>query len=155
MRKPGAEVFTEFLRQFRKRNQGFGLNQSVVPYLISGHPGCTLNDMIEVALYLKKHQLKVEQVQDFTPTPGSLSTCIYYTQKDPFTDHSIYVPRSDKEKRLQKALLLYHRPESKKDISEALRLCQRELVAEELFGSSPVKKARKEPLKKRRQNKKK
>lgn len=155
MRKPGAEVFTEFLRQFRQRNQLLGLNQSVVPYLISGHPGCTLNDMIDVALYLKKHHLKVEQVQDFTPTPGSLSTCIYYTEKDPFTGRNIYVPRSGLEKRLQKALLLYHQPESKKDISEALRLCQREVLAEDFFGSSPAKKTRRQHPQKRHQPKKK
>lgn len=139
MRKPGSKVFTRFLEQFRQRNRQLGLRQSIVPYLISGHPGCTLDDMIDVALYLKRNQLKVEQVQDFTPSPGSLSTCIYHTGKDPYSDQEIYIPRTTKEKRLQKALLLYHKPESKKDILEALRICKKETIAAELFGKTPVK----------------
>ncbi|MCK4691074.1 MAG: YgiQ family radical SAM protein [Desulfuromonadales bacterium] len=135
MRKPGAAIFTKFLQQFRQRSRELGLRQAVVPYLISSHPGCTLEDMIEVALYLKCHRLKVEQVQDFTPTPGSLSTCIYHTGKDPLTGKKVYVPRTPKERRLQKALLLYHRPESKQDILEALKICHREEVGKELFPS--------------------
>ena len=154
MRKPGAAVFTSFLAKFRERNRELGLRQAVVPYLISGHPGCTLNDMIEVALYLKRHSLKVEQVQDFTPTPGSLSTCIYYTGSDPYTGKPIHVPRTDREKRLQKALLLYHKPESRRDILEALKSCRREDVASELLAppqgvnrtaKRPVGKASKTP----------
>jgi len=93
--------------------------------------------MIEVALYLKRHHLQVEQVQDFTPTPGSLSTCIYHTGRDPFSGESLHVPKTVKEKRLQKALLLYHRPEVKADILVALRLCNREELAAELFGKQP------------------
>lgn len=133
MRKPGAQVLTDFLKEFRKRSHALGLRQGIVPYLISGHPGCTLDDMIEVSLYLQRHRLKVEQVQDFTPTPGSLSTCIYHTGIDPFTGAPVYIPRTTKEKKLQKALLLYHKPESKKDILEALRLCQKESLAAEFF----------------------
>jgi uncharacterized radical SAM protein YgiQ len=134
MRKPGAEIFTKFLKQFRQHSRELGLRQAVVPYLISNHPGCTLEDMIEVALYLKHHRLKVEQVQDFTPTPGSLSTCIYHTGKDPFSGENIHIPRSAKERRLQKALLVYHRPESKSEVLEALKICRRDDVAKELFG---------------------
>ncbi|WP_084167288.1 YgiQ family radical SAM protein [Pelobacter seleniigenes] len=136
MRKPGAQVFTEFLDRFRQRSHDLGLRQAIVPYLISGHPGCTLEDMLEVALYLKRHQLKVEQVQDFTPTPGSLSTCIYHTGKDPFSGQTIHVPRGAKEKRLQKALLLFHKPESRKDVLEALRICRRQDLAKELLGTT-------------------
>ncbi len=126
MRKPGAKVFTDFLDKFRQRSKELGLRQAIVPYLISGHPGCRIEDMVEVALYLNQHRLKVEQVQDFTPTPGSLATCIYYSGSDPFSGKPIHVPRSVKEKRMQKALLLYHRPESKNDVLEALRICGRE-----------------------------
>ena len=133
MRKPGVTVFTEFLRKFRQRSQQLGMRQKVVPYLISSHPGCTLNDMIDVAIYLKQQQLTVEQVQDFTPTPGSLSTCIYHTGKDPFSNKTIHVPRTEKERRLQKSLLLYHRPEVKSDILRALKICQREEAADILF----------------------
>ena len=133
MRKPGAKVFTRFLEQFRQHNHELGLRQAVVPYLISSHPGCTLEDMIEVALYLKRHRLKVEQVQDFTPTPGSLSTCIYHTGIDPFSGKKIHIPRTAKERKLQKALLLFHQPQSKSDVLEALKICQRKDVAKKLF----------------------
>lgn len=139
MRKPGAALFTDFLDRFRQRSQQLGLRQSVVPYLISGHPGCDLSDMVEVALYLKRHQLQVEQVQDFTPTPGSLSTCSYHTGKDPLTGQTLHIPRTTKEKRLQKALLLYQKPESKTDILEALRLCGREDIAGELLAKQSSK----------------
>jgi uncharacterized radical SAM protein YgiQ len=139
MRKPGVKSFTEFLDKFRERSKQLGLRQAIVPYLISGHPGCQIEDMVEVALYLKHHHLKVEQVQGFTPTPGSLATCIYFSGSDPFSGKTIHVPRSDKEKRLQKALLLYHRPESRKDVLEALELCGREDVAKILFSDLPQK----------------
>ena len=143
MRKPGANVFTQFLEEFRQRSQKLGLQQTIVPYLISSHPGCTLNDMIDVALYLKRHHLKVEQVQDFTPTPGSLSTCIYHTGKDPFSGKTIHVPRTEKERRFQKALLLHHRPEARSDVLQALKVSQRENVANELFGLQPPKRQQK------------
>jgi len=133
MHKPGTAVFTTFLEHFRRYNHTLGLRQAVVPYLISNHPGSTLDDMIDVALYLKRQRLRVEQVQDFTPTPGSLSTCIYYTGRDPFSGIKIHIPRSPIERRLQKALLLCHLPESKADILEALRRCQRKDVAKELL----------------------
>lgn len=146
MHKPGVRVFTDFLDHFRRRNRELGLSQGLVPYLISGHPGCTLDDMVEVALYLKRHNLKVEQVQDFTPTPGSLSTCIYHTGIDPLSGEKIHVPRGSKEKRLQKALLLYHKREAQKDILEALRLCRREEAVEELLGKRGRKKREPKPL---------
>lgn len=126
MRKPGPEVFIQFLQRFREHNQKLGKRQAVVPYFISAHPGCTLNDMIDVALFLKANNLRVEQVQEFTPTPGSLATCIYYTGRDPFTGETVYVPRHPEERRLQKALLLWHRPESRNDVITALRRCRRE-----------------------------
>jgi uncharacterized radical SAM protein YgiQ len=141
MRKPGGRVFSEFLELFRKRSREAGKRQTVVPYLISGHPGCTLGDMVDLALQLKELGLKVEQVQDFTPTPGTLSTCIYYTGLDPFTGESIYVPRGEKEKRLQKALLLAHLPEQRKDVLEALRICGREGEAGRLLGDGLQRKA--------------
>ena len=144
MRKPGAEFFTRFLDQFRRHSQELGLRQAIVPYMISNHPGCTLNDMIDVALYLKRHRLTVEQVQDFTPTPGSLSTCIYHTEKDPYTDQPIHVPRSTKERQQQKSLLLYHRPESRANIQEALKVCRRENVSIELLGTIPARKKHKQ-----------
>ncbi len=141
MHKPGAAVFTAFLDDYRRRCREKDRFPGIVPYLISGHPGCTLNDMVEVALYLNHHQLQVEQVQDFTPTPGTLSTCIYYTGSDPFSGTRIPVARTAKEKRLQKALLLYHLPESHCDVKEALRLCRRADLLPLLLGSPKPRKA--------------
>ena len=134
MRKPGPECFACFLKLFRERSRKLNLRQAVVPYLISAHPGCTLADMVDTALFLKRHNLRVEQVQEFTPTPGTLSTCIYYTGKDPFTGETVHVPTSDLEKRLQKSLLLWHLPEKRADVIKALKLCGREQDAEKLFG---------------------
>ena len=98
----------------------------VIPYFISSHPGCTLDDMIDVALFLRENNLRVEQVQEFTPTPGSLATCIYHTGRDPFTGDVVHVPLNSVERRRQKALLLWHLPESRKDVIDSLRQCGRE-----------------------------
>ncbi len=132
MRKPGPQVFEQFLQNFREQSQRLGKKQAVIPYFISAHPGCTLNDMIDVALFLKKHNLRVEQVQEFTPTPGSLATCIYHTGQDPFTGEVVHVPLNAVERRLQKSLLLWHLPESRKDVLEALRKCDREGLIDQL-----------------------
>ncbi|WP_298272843.1 YgiQ family radical SAM protein [Geobacter sp.] len=129
MHKPGAELFERFLSLFLRESARLGKRQFVVPYLISGHPGCTLEDMVELALFLKKHGLRVEQVQDFTPTPGSLSTCMYYSGIDPATGRKVHVARSDREKLLQKALLLWHQPNEWRHLLEALRSCGKEDVA--------------------------
>jgi radical SAM superfamily enzyme YgiQ (UPF0313 family) len=126
MRKPGPEVFKTFLDQFRRQSLKADKKQAVVPYFISAHPGCTLDDMIDVALFLKENGLRVEQVQEFTPTPGSLATCIYHTGRDPFTGQAVHVARNAKERRLQKALLLWHLPDNRRDVNEAFRLCNRE-----------------------------
>ena len=133
MRKPGGKAFDRFLAQFRGESARLGKRQAVVPYLISGHPGCTLDDMVELALALMKLRLRVEQVQDFTPTPGTLATCMYHTGIDPFTGRAIYVARSDREKIMQKALLLAHLPGERKNVLTALRACGREDVADALL----------------------
>ena len=134
MRKPGRASFERFRDAFLKESCRIGKKQHIVPYFISGHPGCTLSDMVDLALMLKRWGMQVEQVQDFTPTPGTLSTCIYYTGIDPFTGEKIYVPRTDREKGLQKSLLLYHVPEERKNCLLALKECGREAAAAELFG---------------------
>ncbi|GAB7028042.1 YgiQ family radical SAM protein [Geotalea toluenoxydans] len=134
MRKPGSEVFEKFLARFREESSCAGKKQYIIPYFISGHPGSTLSDMVDLALFLKRNGLKVEQVQDFTPTPGTLSTCIYHTGIDPFTGNAVYVAKSDKEKRLQKSLLLSHVTEERKNVIQALQACNRESASGELFG---------------------
>lgn len=139
MRKPGRKEFERFLMLFQKESSRAGKKQHVVPYFISGHPGCTMTDMVELALLLKRYGLRVEQVQDFTPTPGTLSTCIYYTGIDPFTGKEVYVPRDDREKRLQKSLLLSHLPAERPYVIQALRKCGRLADAGDLLlGNSMV-----------------
>lgn len=136
MRKPGRKSFETFLRRFREENELIGKRQQIVPYLISGHPGCTLADMLDLALALKSLGFRVEQVQDFTPTPGSLSTCMFHTGIDPESGTKIYVPQSDREKGLQKALLLWHQPGERTKVLEALRILGRDELAGILLGPS-------------------
>ncbi len=134
MRKPGRKAFDRFLTRFRDESDRLGKRQTIVPYLISGHPGCRLEDMLELALALKKIGLKVEQVQDFTPTPGTISSCMFHTGIDPLSGRQVYVARSDREKGLQKALLLWHQPGERAKIMEALKELGRLNDVEALLG---------------------
>ena len=134
MRKPGRASFENFRDSFLKESAKIGKKQHIVPYFISGHPGCTLSDMVDLALMLKRWGMQVEQVQDFTPTPGTLATCIYHTGVDPLTGEPVYVAKTDREKGLQKSLLLYHIPGERKNCLLALKECGREAAANELFG---------------------
>jgi len=129
MHKPGRKSFEKLLLSFEAENARLGKRQHIVPYLISGHPGCTLADMLELALALRKLGFKVEQVQDFTPTPGTLSTCMFYTGINPRDGKTVYVPSSDREKGLQKALLLWHLPDERRKVLEALKELGREDLA--------------------------
>ena len=135
MRKPGRASFERFRDAFLKESARIGKKQHIVPYFISGHPGCTLSDMVDLALLLRRWGMQVEQVQDFTPTPGTLATCIYHTGVDPFTGAEVYVAKTDREKGLQKSLLLYHVPAERKNCLLALKECGREAAAAELFGA--------------------
>jgi uncharacterized radical SAM protein YgiQ len=133
MRKPPPPLFEAFLQRFWAESRRLGRRLGVVPYFISGHPGCKLEDMVEVALFLKRHRLRVEQVQEFTPTPGTLATCLYHTGRDPWTGEAVHVPRTPRERRLQKALLLWHLPECRDEVRAALAACGREGLARELL----------------------
>lgn len=134
MRKPGRKSFEKFLLRFRDESSRLGKRQTIVPYLISGHPGCRLEDMLELALALKKIGLKVKQVQDFTPTPGTISSCMFHTGIDPLTGKPVYVASSDREKGLQKALLLWHQPTERAKVIEALQQLGRASDAALLLG---------------------
>lgn len=103
-----------------KSTKSWKKKQYLVPYYISGHPGADLQAAIDVALYLKKTGFVPDQVQDFYPTPGSLSTCMYYTGLDPRTMEKVYVPRSQRERRLQRALLQFNKKENRALVQEAL-----------------------------------
>ena len=120
MKKPGIESYNRFAEQFRCASEDAGKQQHLVPYFISGHPGSTLRDMVDLAVYLKKQGLKPRQVQDFIPTPMSMAACMYYTGIDPLTREPVYTARDLYEKRLQKALLLYWDPAQHDLTREAL-----------------------------------
>jgi uncharacterized radical SAM protein YgiQ len=135
MRKPGKKAFETFLGRFRDESLRLDKRQYIVPYLISGHPGCTLADMLDLALTLKKMGIKVEQVQDFTPTPGTIATCMFYSGLDPMTGKHVYTATSDREKGLQKSLLLWHLPAERGKVMEALRELGRESDSSLLWGS--------------------
>lgn len=126
MGKPGRKVYDAFVRKFYEINRELGKEQYLVPYLISSHPGSDLKAAVELAVYLKKIGYTPEQVQDFYPTPGTLSTCMFYTSLDPRTMKKVYVPSDPKEKAMQRALLQFKRPENHKLVREALRLAGRE-----------------------------
>lgn len=126
MGKPKNSVYNKFSDKFYKINEKLGKKQYLVPYLMSSHPGSTLHDAISLALYLKKHGINPQQVQDFYPTPGTISTCMFYTGLDPFTMEKVYVPRTPKEKAMQRALLQYRNPDNYRLICEALKIAGRE-----------------------------
>jgi radical SAM superfamily enzyme YgiQ (UPF0313 family) len=125
MNKPPIGDFEAFARQFEQAAAAAGKKEFLVPYFIAGHPGCDLRAMIELALYLKRHGLKPDKVQDFIPGPMDIATCMYYTGQDPFTGEAIYVPRGDRERRLQRALLQYFKLENYGDVREALKQADR------------------------------
>lgn len=120
MKKPGIESYERFAEHFRCASDAAGKEQHLIPYFISGHPGSTLKEMVELALYLKKTGSRPRQVQDFIPTPMSMAACMYYTGLDPFTRRPVYTAKDLHEKRLQKALLLYWDPAHHDEAREAL-----------------------------------
>ncbi len=121
MGKPKHKVYERFLEKFNAINRRLGKEQYAVPYLMSSHPGSTLRDAVRLAEYLHRKHISPEQVQDFYPTPGSLSTCMYYTGIDPRTMKPVYVPKNYHEKQMQRALLQYSRPENHSLVLEALK----------------------------------
>lgn len=133
MRKPSSEAGRRFVQQFLDASRAAGKPQQVVEYFVSGHPGCTLADMIELALYLKRERIRPEQVQDFYPAPLTVAAAMFYTGEDPLTGEKVYVARTDNEKAMQRALLLCHDPQFHRKAREALRAARRE----DLIGHGP------------------
>ncbi len=126
MGKPHIAVYERFAEKYARLNQKYGLEQYLVPYLMSSHPGCTLADAVKLAEWLNRSGRQPEQVQDFYPTPGTLSTCMYYTGLDPRTMREVYVPKDPHEKAMQRALMQWKRPEKRPLVLEALRRTGRE-----------------------------
>jgi uncharacterized radical SAM protein YgiQ len=124
MHKPPREVLEAFREQFLAASKAVGKEQYLLPYLISGHPGCTVSNMIELAEYLRDNHMYTEQVQDFTPTPMTASTVMYYTGLDPFTLTPVHVPKG-REKRIQRAILQYRDPMNYDLVKEGLRMAGR------------------------------
>ncbi len=121
MGKPPINVYNKFEKRFYELTKAAGKKQYLVPYLMSSHPGSTLKDAIELSLFLKRNNLHPEQVQDFYPTPGTVSTCMFYTGLDPYTMKKVYVPKTASEKAEQRALLQYFKPENKALVLSALK----------------------------------
>ncbi len=120
MGKPGNQVYEAFLKRYAKVNRLTGKQQYAVPYLMSSHPGSTLKEAVELAEYVRDLGYMPEQVQDFYPTPATISSCMYYTGLDPRTMKRIYVPKSPREKAMQRALIQYRKPENYELVKEAL-----------------------------------
>lgn len=129
MGKPHVEAYIRFAEKYMAKTKAIGKEQYLAPYLMSSHPGCTLEDAVELAVFLKKHRIHPDQVQDFYPTPGTISTCMYYTGLDPYTGKEVHVPKTQEEKAMQRALLQYFRPQNRDLVEKALTLThRRELI---------------------------
>ncbi len=125
MGKPHIEAYLKFSKEYFRITKSIGKEQYLVPYLMSSHPGSTLKDAIELAEFLRDQKIRPQQVQDFYPTPGTISTCMYYTGIDPYTMKPVFVPKSAEDKKLQRALLQYFKPENKELVLKALKLEKR------------------------------
>ncbi|MFZ5975469.1 MAG: YgiQ family radical SAM protein [Bacillota bacterium] len=143
MGKPERAVYDAFAKKFLERSRKAGKEQYLVPYFMSSHPGCSLKEAVELAEYLRDIKYCPEQVQDFYPTPGTLSTCMYYTGYNPLTMERVYVPRDPEEKAMQRALMQYNRPANRPLVEKALRKAKRE----DLIGYGPLCLIRPQPPK--------
>jgi uncharacterized radical SAM protein YgiQ len=121
MRKPSFDLFEQFKEKFLRISEKASLNQQIIPYFISSHPGCTIEDMMDCAAEIKKTGIQPEQVQDLTPTPMTLSSIMYYTGLNPYTGKHIYVPKNQDEKRQQKLMFFWYLKENKSTIINLLR----------------------------------
>ena len=133
MGKPHIEAYTRFSKKYFDITKKCGKEQYIVPYLMSSHPGSTLEDAIELALFIKKQKLHPEQVQDFYPTPGTISTAMFYTELDPYTLQPVYIAKTEEEKAMQRALMQYFLPKNKETVLKALKKAHRY----DLIGNGP------------------
>jgi len=133
MGKPPHAVYQQFVEKYKRINEQEGMKQYVVPYLMSSHPGCTMEEAVKLAEYLRDTNHEPEQVQDFYPTPSTLSTVMYYTGLDPRTMEPVYVPKNPHEKAMQRALMQYRRPQNYFLVREALQKAGRT----DLIGFTP------------------
>ena len=133
MRKPPFALFKEFVRTFNRINTAQGLNQQIIPYFISSHPGCTPECMAELAAETKQLNFRLEQVQDFTPTPMTLATEMYHTGLDPYTMKPVFVARTAKEKLAQRQFFFWYKPENRRSLMTELHRIGRTDLIKKLF----------------------
>lgn len=133
MRKPSFNLFVKLKKKFDKVNEKFHLNQQLIPYFISSHPACTLTDMAELAVKTKDLGYRLEQVQDFTPTPMTLATEIYYSGYDPYTLKPVFVAKTKQEKLDQQRFFFWYKPENRQYVKNALRKIGKAVWIEKLF----------------------
>jgi uncharacterized radical SAM protein YgiQ len=133
MGKPSRQLYDQFVNEYKRLNEKYDKKQFLVPYLMSSHPGSTMDSAVNLAIYLKQSGFRPEQVQDFYPTPGTASTCMYYSGIDPFTMEEVYIPKTKHEKALQRALLQFFLPQNYHLVKEALTKVNRQ----DLIGYGP------------------
>ena len=134
MRKPSFRQFGEFKDIFDRINRESGLRQQIIPYFISSHPGCTEEDMAELAVLTKRMDFQLEQVQDFTPTPMTVSTEAWATGYHPYTLEPVYSAKSPREKLAQRMFFFWYKPEERKNILNELRRIGRQDLIDKLYG---------------------
>ncbi|MGL4491593.1 MAG: DUF3362 domain-containing protein, partial [Tannerellaceae bacterium] len=133
MRKPSFKLFEEFTTIFNRVNAKKGLKQQLIPYFISSHPGCTEEDMASLAVLTMNLNFKLEQVQDFTPTPMTLATEMYYTGYNPYTLEKVFTAKTKEQKLGQRKYFFWYMPEYRKDITNSLRKMKRPDLLDKLF----------------------
>jgi radical SAM superfamily enzyme YgiQ (UPF0313 family) len=133
MRKPSFALFGRFKKEFDRINKECGLNQQIIPYFISSHPGCRQEDMAELACRTKQLDFRLEQVQDFTPTPMTLATEIYYTGIHPYTLEKVWTPRSTNETLEQRKFFFWYKKEERRNIINELRRIGRSDLIDKLY----------------------
>jgi radical SAM superfamily enzyme YgiQ (UPF0313 family) len=131
MKKPDAEDFQQFDREFKKASKAAGKKQYLIPYFIASHPGSSLDSMIELAQFLKQNSYKPDQIQDFIPSPFDIAACMYHTGMDPFTKKPVYVARQLRDRKMQRALMQFFKPENYFEVRRALEQAGRQ----DLIGS--------------------
>src|SRR4029079_7654212 len=132
MKKPGGEDFEKFGQEFQQASKRAGKKQYLVPYFIASHPGSSLDSMIELALFLKRNHYNPDQVQDFIPSPFDIAACMYHTGIDPFTKRRVYVAKHLRDRKLQRALLQFFKPENYFEVRKALEEAGRQdLIGED------------------------
>ncbi|WP_298650472.1 DUF3362 domain-containing protein, partial [uncultured Proteiniphilum sp.] len=137
MRKPSFQFFDRFKQIFDELDKKYGLNQQLIPYFISSHPGCTEEDMAELAVITKKLNFRLEQVQDFTPSPMTLATEIYYTGFHPYTLQPVFTAKSKEEKNAQRQFFFWYDPNHKQDVIKELKRMGRPDLVKKLYAKTP------------------